>query len=380
MKHILFFIVLLTLMTVLPRPLKHVDIDLSKPQEEPTLIPLEPNISEKEIILSRYTVEQKVGQLFIFGFDGTNLNEQNIQFLVNNNIGGVLLLGKNVENQKQLKNLISEIQNANEIPLFISIDQEGDPVSRIKWDKSITKPQREINTPEEAYQDALTKGNYLKEIGVNMNFAPVIEYIQDKNSFIYNRAYTGDREDVIQKSVSSIDGYSEVGIISVPKHYPGHSDTSTDSHYDLPVVNIKDEQWDEYIKPFSEVLNQTNVDAMMVGHVQFPHIDENPTTLSKEIINNKLINQLQYDGLVISDDMEMGAIDNLDTYPRLTKKALEAGIDILIFSKYSSKDPQIQRDVYNYILQEVKNGNLNIDEKFLKILRIKMKYNILSNR
>jgi beta-N-acetylhexosaminidase len=376
MKYIIFSAILLSLMTLTPKPLKHVDIDLSKPPPKPTFIPLGPNISEEEIILSRYTVEQKVGQLFIYGFDGTNLNEQNKQFLVNNNIGGVLLLGKNIGNEKQLKNLISEIQNANEIPLFISIDQEGDPVSRIKWDDGITKSQTKIATPEESYEDAITKGTYLKEIGINMNLAPVIEYVTDTHSFIYNRTFRGSRVDVLQKSISAIDGYGETGIISVPKHYPGHSDTSTDSHDALPVVDIKESEWYEYIKPFSQVLNQTKVDALMVGHVKFPNIDKNPTTISNEIINNKLIKELQYDGLVISDDMEMGALDNIGTYQENAKKALEAGIDILIYSKYSSKDPQIQRDVYDFILQEVKNGNLNIDEKFLKILRIKMKYRL----
>ena len=98
MKYIIFLILLLSIMTFTPQPLKHVDIDLSKPLQEPTLIPLEPYISDEEKVLSRYTVEEKVGQLFIFGFDGTSLSDGNKEFLVNNNIGGVLLLGKNIVN------------------------------------------------------------------------------------------------------------------------------------------------------------------------------------------------------------------------------------------------------------------------------------------
>jgi beta-N-acetylhexosaminidase len=116
---------------------------------------------------------------------------------------------------------------------------------------------------------------------------------------------------------------------------------------------------------------------MMVGHVQFPNIDsEYPTTLSHEIINNRLIEDLEYEGLVISDDMEMGALDDIDIYPRVAKRALEAGNDILIYSKYSSRYPTIQRDVYEYILEEVEKGSMDIDEKVLKILKVKLKYDI----
>lgn len=380
MKYLISGIILLFLMTSSPQPLKHVDIDLSKPPQEPTLIPLEPKISDQEIVLSKYTLEQKVGQLFIFGFDGTELNNDNQEFLVNKNIGGVLLLGKNIENEKQLKTLISNIQNSNEIPLFIAIDQEGGLVTRIRWEDSIMKSQTTINSPDEAYEDVLTKGKYLKEIGINMNLAPVVEYITDTDSFLYDRTFRGSREEVVKKSVSAINGYMQAGMLSVPKHYPGHSDTSIDSHHDLPIVNIKENEWEEYIQPFSEVLDRITVDAMMVGHVRFPNIDINPSTISKEIITNKLIDDLNYKGLIITDDMEMGALDDIDTYPNIAKKALEAGNDMLIFSKYSSKAPHIQKDVYNYILEEVRNENLDIDEKFLKILKIKMKYNILTNK
>jgi len=204
-----------------------------------------------------------------------------------------------------------------------------------------------------------------------MNFAPVVEYITDKDSFLYDRVYRGSEEDIYLKSISTIEGYTDADVISVPKHYPGHSNTSTDSHYDLPVVNIKDSQWDEYIKPFTNILYRTTVDAMMVGHVQFPNIDSNPTTISEDIINKKLIEDLEYEGLVISDDMEMGALDDIDTYQNIAKRALEAGNDILIYSKYTNRHPNIQKDVYEYILQQVEKGNIDIDEKVLKILKIK---------
>ncbi len=358
-----------------PAPLKHIDITL---EPKPVVVNPPPPTPE-ELILKGMTIEEKVGQLFIFGFDGTSLSEDTREFLEKYNVGGVLLLKKNIANETELKQLIEHIQSTNDIPLFISIDQEGGTVARIKWDSKLTKAQASISTPKESYNDAKYKGEYLKSLGVNMNFAPVVEYITDSNSFLYNRVYRGNKDDVYLKSISAIDGYAQTEVISVPKHYPGHSDTSTDSHYTLPAVRITDAQWDEYIQPFSKILENTDVNAMMVGHVQFPNIDsEYPTTLSHEIINNRLIEDLEYDGLIISDDMEMDALDDIDTYPRVAKKALEAGNDVLIYSKYSSRYPTIQRDVYEYIVEEVKKGNIDIDKKVLKILKMKLMYNILS--
>jgi beta-N-acetylhexosaminidase len=117
----------------------------------------------------------------------------------------------------------------------------------------------------------------------------------------------------------------------------------------------------------------------MIGHVMFPNIDGNyPTTLSEEIIGNRLINELEYKGLIITDDMEMGAMDDIDTPTKLAKLALESGNDILIYSKYMNRHPDIQKDVYEYIRNEVEEGNMDIDSKVIKILRTKLKYNILS--
>lgn len=375
MKYILSVLFAVLLSGISPTQLKHVDINLPS---EPPIQEAEPPVPTKEeLILQDMTVEQKVGQLFIFGFDGTTLNKENKLFLQEHNIGGVLLLKKNISNETQLKALIEDIQTLNEIPLFISIDQEGGSVARIRWSDSVTKAQSYINKPANAYDDALRKGNFLKALGINMNFAPVVEYITDSNSFMYDRVYRGSREEVIQKGILAIEGYKETGIVAVPKHFPGHSDTSPDSHHSLPVVNINSNQWDQYIEPFSKVLQSTPVDALMIAHVQFPNIDSNPSTLSEEIINEKLITDLEYKGLVISDDMEMGALEDIDTYPEAAKRALEAGNDILIYSKYMDRHPNVQKEVYEYIVKEVKNGNMDIDEKVLKILKVKLEYNIL---
>lgn len=335
-----------------------------------------PTIEEK--ILKYMTPEEKVGQLFLFGINGTELTPQTEEFLVKNHIGGVLLYGKNIVSSEQVKQLTSEIQTTNRIPLFISIDQEGGVVSRLKWNDTLTMAQSEMETAQEAYTVAKDRGEILREIGINMNLAPVVEYITDSNSFMYSRTFRGTKDEVIQKGISAINGYRDSNVIAVLKHYPGHNNASPDSHFALPIVNISPEQWKEYISPFSEIIEQTNVSGIMVGHIQYPQIDSIPSSISSNIISTRLIQDLNYDGLVITDDMEMGALKNIDTTGSLAEQALLAGNDLLIYSTASDTDTSIQQQVYDFILQKVVDGGMNIDKKILKILSMKMEYSILT--
>ncbi len=369
MKYILSIFIALVFSSILPTTLLQNEI------VEPSISQAPPTIEEK--ILKYMTVEEKVGQLFMVGINGTTLTPQTQQYLTEHYIGGVLLYGKNVVDENQIAQLTQSIQTTNKIPLFISIDQEGGIVARLKWNKTLTIAQEEIQTPEESNTIARERGNVLKNMGINMNLAPVVEYIINKNSFMYYRVFRGTQDEVAQKGIASIQGYSQAGIIAVLKHYPGHSDISPDSHYSLPMVNISQEQWEEYIQPFSKIIAQTQVDGIMVGHVEYPNIDTVPSTISNEIISKRLIQELQYNGLIISDDMEMGALKDIDTNTSLAKKALLAGNDILIYSTASDTASSVQKEIYDYIVQEVKSGNMNIDGKVLKIIGMKIKYDIL---
>ena len=370
MKYILSIITAIIFSVIFPTYL------LQNESVETSISKAPPTVEEK--ILKYMTPEEKVGQLFLFGINGTTLTPQTEEFLTKNHIGGVLLYGKNVISEVQITQLTNDIQTTNRIPLFISIDQEGGVVSRLKWNNTLTIAQSEMDTPEEAYTIAKSRGEMLRKMGINMNLAPVVEYITDPNSFMYLRAFRGTKEEVIQKGVSAINGYRESNIIAVLKHYPGHSNASPDSHFSLPVVNISPNQWDEYISPFSEIIKQTNVDGIMVGHIQYPQIDSVPSSISSDIISKRLIHDLNYQGLVVTDDMEMGALKNIDTYTNLAKQALLAGNDFLIYSTASDTVTSIQQQVYDFILQEVTNGNINIDNKVLKILEIKIRYGIFT--
>jgi beta-N-acetylhexosaminidase len=327
--------------------------------------------SPQQVILESMTVQEKVGQLFMFGFYGPQLTEDIKELITEKHIGAILLLKYNIENNIQLRDLTTQIQTLSEIPLLISIDQEGGIVTRLTDNPILTKSQNEIKDNLDAYNTAYERGTILKELGINTNLAPVVEYITDKNSFLYPRVFTGDIQQVSQKSLSMIQGYTDAGIISVPKHYPGHSNDSIDSHLTLPEVNITNNQWNEYISPFEYILESPDTKAVMVGHISYPNIDNQPSTLSYEILTVRLRENLKYNGVVITDDMEMGALKNRGEYTQLAKKALLAGNDILLYSGI----PEVQQEVYNYILLEIQQGNIDIkiiDEKVLRILELKL--------
>jgi len=350
------------------------------PEKEETIEPIvqPPSPSKEELILANMSDEEKVGQLFIFGIEGnTTLNPQNKQFLVETKPGGVILFSKNITNENQLKNLIAEIQSTNPtIPLFISIDQEGGVVSRLKWNETLTKSQRNISSPEEAYQIAKSRGEILRDLGINMNLAPVAEFSDSRTSFMYQRTYRGNVEEVVQKVIYSVKGYEDSKVLPVLKHFPGHGTTPMDPHNTLPRINISQEQWNTYILPFSQTIKEESIDAIMIGHLLFPNISPEPASISKEIITNRLINDLGYQGLTISDDMEMKALKNLDTPENLARRSIESGMDMLMYIQYSNDDRYSQRVAYQSLLDAVKTKEINVDQKVLKILETKIRYTI----
>jgi beta-N-acetylhexosaminidase len=378
MKYIKY--ILLTILSLLcilaflyikfPKQLKDPDNLLSNPPKETNTQLQELNAQQ---ILDSMSTRQKVGQILMFGFDGTQLSNSTKQLLADDYIGGVIFLGSNISDEAQLKQLIGDIQETNTLPLFIAIDQEGGIVSRLKWNDTLTKAEQDIASPEDAYTTAKARGEILKEIGINMNLAPVVEYITDTDSFMYNRVFRGTKAQVLEKSISTVEGYTDAGVIPVIKHFPGDSNTSSDPHNSFPTVEIKSSQWSTYVQPFSNILSRINVDAMMVGHIQFPNIDSKPASISKEIVGNRLIKQLNYQGLIISDDMLMGALQDIDNDTGLAMDAINAGDDILMYVG----DADTQQEVYDYIVNQVDTKSINIDNKVLKILNVKIKYGII---
>lgn len=333
----------------------------------------------EERILSQMTVEEKIGQLLLFGFSGTSLNADIQNLIETKYIGGVLLLGKNIQNMQQLKKLNNDLQSISQLPLFIAVDQEGGSVARIQESSKTNISQRYLQGEKQICDISIQRAEMLSELGINMNLAPVAEYITNNSSFMYERTFSGSRQEVAQKVYSAVKGYVDSKMISTVKHFPGHDNQSKDTHSTIAQVNISPQQWDEYIYTFKYPIDKGIVDVIMVGHIKFPKIDDKPATVSKVIIDGKLRKEIGYEGVVITDDMQMSSIWKYAQYCNTAKEALLAGNDILLYSQYTPR-ATLLTDVYNCILNAITSGEIAenvIDQKVLRILKLKIKYGLI---
>ncbi|WBW94730.1 beta-N-acetylhexosaminidase [Oceanirhabdus sp. W0125-5] len=342
--------------------------------------------SEKDIIeeiIESMTLEEKVGQMIIGGFNGTKMNEELRNKILDKKLGGVILFNRNITDREQLLTLNNELNKLNnKIGLFVSVDEEGGRVSRLPKDK-IPIPSSykigQLGNPDLCKDIGEVIGEELKMYGFNMDFAPVIDIWSNKqNKVIGDRAFGNNAEIVSKCGVSMIKGFKEKNIISVVKHFPGHGDTIMDSHKGLPVLEygLEDLKKRELI-PFIEAINN-EVDGIMVGHLMLPQVDNSgyPASLSKIFIKDLLRNKLGYNGLIITDDMEMGAIKNNFGIKEASTKAVKAGVDILLVCHTEKSITAATQS----IIEAVKNQSISleqIEESVKRILKTKEKYGIL---
>jgi beta-N-acetylhexosaminidase len=281
-----------------------------------------------------------VGQLFIVGFDGFSVPGEFKKFIHDYNLGGVIYFKRNVQSPAQLAELTNEVQfqcRKKENPsLFVSIDHEGGKVNRLI--KPFTKfPGNEylgeVNSPKLCFQFGAVIAKELKAIGVNVNFAPVVDVATNPdNPVMKERMFSKDPE-VVGKMASAVcRGIQKVGVIAVAKHFPGHGDTKEDSHFKLPRVDRKlDEIENCELIPFKRVI-KSRVEGVMTAHIINPNIDPDyPATLSEKTIDAILRNSLRFSRLVFTDDMEMKAI--VDNYgaEEAAVLAVNAGCDCLVY-------------------------------------------------
>lgn len=336
-------------------------------------------IEEKLMSLS---LEEKIGQLIIAGFDGTQLNEEVKSLIEEYKIGGIILFSRNIIDEYQTLKLLNEIKNLNfknSIPLFLSIDEEGGKVSRLP--KSYTRIPEAIEFGEKndkvlSYELGTILGKRVKSLGFNMNFSPILDINSNPNNpVIGNRAFGSSVEVVVDNGIEVMLGIMDINVISVVKHFPGHGDTSVDSHINLPTVSkTKDELKSFELVPFIEAI-ENDVDAIMIAHILYPKIDDYPATMSSKIMNELLRKELGFDGVIISDDMTMGAIVENYTLEDAVLSFLKSGGDIALICH--GKDNPIK--VIEKIKDALKSGELTeeeLDEKVYRILRLKEKYNL----
>ena len=318
----------------------------------------------------------KVGQLMMIGIHGKSLNDD-AKFMLNEyRVGGIILFDRNMESKDQVKTLITDINKAGKsaglTPLFLGIDQEGGAVARMD-DKLIKVPPAEEVGKEPVEQAAaLAKevGTELKELGFNINFAPVADL-----GLTYGRSYSTNPDEVVRYASAIGKSYDEAGLWYSYKHFPGIGKTDVDLHADTSIVPVsKETLLSEDTKVFVDLIKQSkpNTYTIMVSHAMYPQIDlDHPASLSKAIITDWLRKDMGYNGVVVTDDMDMGALAKHYTFGDMAVQSILAGSDILLVCH----EYEHMQEAYNGLMKAVKDGRISkerLDESVKRILLMKM--------
>jgi beta-N-acetylhexosaminidase len=301
-----------------------------------------------------------LGQLFITGFAGLELSEETEAFISQAGIGGVILFAHNYENPGQVAELSNQIQEhqTQGLPLWISVDHEGAKVQRFK--KGFTKiPEAAAvgaaQSPKLTFELSQMVGHELKAVGINLNFCPVADIATNpKNPVIGSRAYGSDEETVTKTVTAMVRGHLTAGVQPCVKHFPGHGDTSTDSHFALPKVDTSiDVLREREFKPFTRAF-KSHCSLVMTAHILMTQFDPKfPATLSPKFVSEYLRKELRYNRVIITDDMEMKAITDhfgAEDAPRL---AIQAGCDILCYRTEAAA-----RHAYASLTRDLEEGRL----------------------
>ena len=318
----------------------------------------------------------KVGQLLMIGIHGKTLNDD-AKFMLNEyRVGGIILFDRNMASKDQVKSLIADInktgKSAGLTPLFIGIDQEGGAVSRMEDQLIKVPPAEELGKApiEQAVSLAKQSGTELKDLGFNINFAPVADL-----GLTYGRSFSTNPDEVVRYASAVGKAYDEAGLWYSYKHFPGIGKTDVDLHADTSVVPVsKETLLNEDTKVFVDLIKQSkpNTYAIMVSHAMYPQIDpDHPSSLSKAIITDWLRKDMGYNGVVVTDDMDMGALAKHYTFGDMAVQSILAGSDILLVCH----EYEHMQEAYNGLMKAVKDGRISkerLDESVKRILLMKM--------
>ena len=333
-------------------------------------------IDEKvDQIVASMSQTEKLGQMVMIGIQGTKVDDDSLYMLNQYHMGGVILFDRNMESLEQVKQLTSDLQaQSNEkVPLFIGIDEEGGDVVRMAEKLTPAPSQKEIGATgdiEQAKTWAIKTAKSLKDMGINVNFAPVADVGSNDK-----RSYSTDANTVIDFVRAATKGYQQENIIYSLKHFPGIGKGKVDSHIDSSSIDVaKEVLMTEDILPFKTIINENKPEDyfILVSHLKYPALDEEyPASLSSKIMIDLLRNELGYKGIIITDDMEMGAVANHNDFRSIGVNAVKAGADIvLVCHEYEH-----QQEVYLGLLDAVNSGEISqerIDESIKRIIKVKL--------
>ncbi|MHA7962556.1 beta-N-acetylhexosaminidase [Paenibacillus sp. CAU 1782] len=333
--------------------------------------------------IANMTLDEKIGQLLLIGLDGKTISPFAKKMIQDNKVGGFILYKDNIKSAAQTAALLNSLKAANKensVPLWLSLDQEGGKVSRLPAEINKFPSAHELGALkdiEHTKDVGHALGLSVKALGFNMDFAPVLDIDSNPdNPVIGDRSFGSDADTVINHGLAMMHGISEAGVTTVVKHFPGHGDTSVDSHYALPVVGKSlDELGKLELLPFVEAVGQ-NADAVMVAHLLIPALDKDyPTSISDKAINGLLRSGLGYNGVVVTDDLTMGGLLQDNEIGEAAVRAVQAGADLLLVGH----DEKLQQRVLAALSSSVKDGSITedrLDESLHRLLALKQKYKL----
>lgn len=339
-------------------------------------------------------LEKKIGQMLLIGFRGLELNDNSAisDDIINERIGGLILFdidlelggsARNIESPQQLKKLIGQIKSYSKTPLFLSIDQEGGLVNRLKEEYGFPQTVSQmmlgdLNKEDKTRYWASIAVNCLSEMGFNLNFAPVVDLeINPENPVIgkKERSFSSDPEIVAKHAEIIIEEHKKKNIICCIKHFPGHGSSLEDSH--LGMVDVS-KLWNEIeLIPYKKLISRKQVDMIMTAHIFNKNLDEKyPATLSKRILTGMLRESLAFNKVIITDDLAMKAISQNFGLEKSIELTINAGSDILLFANNSTYNQNIAKKVISIIKELVKAGKISedrVEESYNRIMELKKK-------
>ncbi len=343
-----------------------------------------------DTLLAQMTVAQKVGQIMVIGFDSATITAEERALIETMHLGGVVLFARNVESPRQLAAYNAELQRlarASGHPgLILCIDQEGGRVARLKEAQGFTEfPSAQAvgdtGDAENARRIARVLAAELRAVGINMDLAPVLDVNNNAaNPIIGNRSFGADAARVAACGVAFIETLQAAGIAACGKHFPGHGDTTVDSHLALPVVPYDRARLDQIeLAPFRAAI-AAGVASIMSAHIAFPAIDPTPSlaaTLSPKVMTGLLRDEMQFAGVRMTDSLEMGALATSGyPVPLAAATALQAGADVLLFNEGHDR----HRAAHALCVERVTRGEIplaRLDEAVRRVLQLKARFGIL---
>lgn len=359
------------------------------PTPSPTPTPAPTPIPD-EVLLRQYidtmTAEEKIGQLCMFGFNGTDTVSDSFSEIMDTyHVGNAILYGHNISRGDhdggflRCASLTESLQEQHDgyFPLLISIDVEGGSVTRFSWDDPLSSARTlgRRNDPDRAFSQFSRIGASLCSVGIQIDLAPVLDISHDpENSFLGNRILSDDLDTVCSIGLACIEGLNDGGALAFCKHFPGHGAANTDSHDAIPVTNVSEAEFYSYhLAPFVAAIEQ-GVDGILVNHVLYQNIDpDHIATQSTLILTDLLRTELGFDGVVMSDDFRMAALRRSASLGDAAVRFLLAGGDLILCGANHS----YQREILEGLQKAVQDGTIpmeRLNESVYRILKLKCDY------